>query len=75
MTMFKVRLRRGKGFEVKQSAEVLDGNTYNFIVGWELTEYQEPFMIGEIAMIPRDDNYPLDAPAWISNADLIEVIK
>ena len=69
---FTVNIRRGFGWEVKPSAEQLDGKTFNFYLGWEMDE-DDPCP-GEEAWIPQDENYPADAPRWIASGDLVEVI-
>lgn len=70
MSMFKVQIRRNIGLSVKPEAETIDGKTYNFIFGWTMDKndkYPE-----EIAYIPRDPSYPVDAPIWIASGDLVE---
>ena len=67
---FKVNIRRGDGFRVKPEAEQLDGNIYNFLYGWVQGDDEKES--GQIAWLPKDNNYPDDAPGWLAGADLIE---
>ena len=69
--IFLVKIRRNIGLVVKPEAEQIDGKTYVFRFGWEMTE--EDTYPGEIAWIPDDSNYPADAPHWIASGDLISV--
>ena len=66
----KVSIRRNLDRKVRLNAEQIDGNCYWFYEGWAMDE-DDPYS-GEIAYIPRDDNYPDDAPHWIASGDLIE---
>jgi len=65
---FKVKIRRNLGLEVKPEAEKIDGCTFMFYYGWTM-DNQDTYP-EEIAWIPRDKNYPVDAPAWIASGDL-----
>lgn len=64
-----VKIRRELGMEVKPEAEEIDGKTYNFTVGWIMND--EDAYPNETAYIPRDPDYPDDAPIWIASGDLI----
>ncbi len=55
--------------EVKPEAEEIDGKTYNFTVGWVMND--EDAYPTETAYIPRDPNYPDEAPIWIASGDLV----
>jgi len=68
---FRVKIRRDLA-EVRPEAEIIDGKVYNFSEGWII---DSSLYDGEIAMIPRDLNYPDDAPAWIAAGDLIDENK
>ena len=70
MSMFKVQIRRDIGLHVKPEAEAIDGKTYNFIFGWTMDKNDK--YPGEVAYIPRDPSYPVDAPIWIASGDLVE---
>jgi hypothetical protein len=69
--LMTVKLRRDDNFQVKPEAEQLDGKTFAFSSGWDITEDDSGIYVGEIAMIPRDESYPTDAPLWIASGDLI----
>lgn len=71
MTLMTVKIRRSNGLEVKPEAEQLDGKTYNFTEGWVMND-DDPYPT-ELAMIPRDKNYPDEAPIWIASGDLTTV--
>lgn len=64
-----VKIRRELGMEVKPEAEEIDGKTYNFTVGWVMND--EDAYPTETAYIPRDPDYPDNAPIWIASGDLI----
>ncbi len=65
---FKVKLRRGAGWDVKPTAEQLDGRVYLFTTGFVIDD--SSIYEGEMAFIPADENYPKDAPVWIASGDL-----
>jgi len=67
---FTVKIRREIGREVRPEAEQIDGKTYNFTHGWVMNN-DDPYPT-EIAYIPRDNEYPDEAPTWIASGDLIE---
>ena len=67
---FTVRIRRTVGWEVKPEAEQIDNQTFDFAFGWVMDK-DDPYP-GEIALIPRDVNYPVNAPAWLASGDLVE---
>ena len=69
---FTVRIRRDMGKEVKPEAEQIDGNTYDFTYGCEMTK-DDPYP-GEVAWIPFDRKYPPSAPQWIAAGDLVEEV-
>jgi hypothetical protein len=64
-----VKIRKELGIKVKPEAEEIDGKTYNFTVGWVMND--EDAYPTETAYIPRDPNYPDEAPIWIASGDLI----
>ena len=66
---FKVKIRRGLA-KVKPEANQVDGCVFNFIEGWVMDAEDTSIYIGERAMIPRDNNYPITAPSWIASGDL-----
>ncbi len=68
MTLFTVHIRRDHGKPIRPEAEQLDGNSYTFEKGWTM-DANDPYP-GEVAWIPRDPVYPLDAPTWIASGDL-----
>lgn len=70
---FTVKIRRIEGAEVRLNAEQLDGKTFNFVKGWMIESSDSKFYAGEVAMLPRDVNYPTDAPHWIASGDLIPI--
>jgi hypothetical protein len=67
----KVQIRKDFGLPVRSEAEVVDGQMFNFVEGWIIDN--APHYKGEIAMIPRDETYPIEAPAWIASGDLVEI--
>lgn len=69
---YKIKIRRDLA-EVRASAEIVDGKIFYFEYGWLLTEKETSIYVGENAMLPRDDTYPLEAPHWIASGDLEEV--
>lgn len=65
---FVVRNRSELG-EIKPEAQALEGRAFVFEAGWIIDEGN--LYLGEWAMLPRDDSYPLNtAPAWIASGDL-----
>lgn len=65
-----VKLRRDIG-GVRPNAEQIDGKTFNFYVGWLITEDDTPLYAGEYALLPDDDeSYPRSAPQWIASGDV-----
>lgn len=66
-----VKTRLNIGYEIKESAKQLEGNTYLFYPAWIIDD-DERYM-GETAMIPYDNTYPKDGPAWLASGDLIVV--
>ena len=69
---YRVELRRNFA-EIKENAKQIDGKTYNFVEGWVMNNEDTSLYIGEMAMVPRDENYPMNAPDWIASGDLVEV--
>lgn len=66
-----VKIRRTSGLVVKPEAEQIDGKTYSFMNGWEISTEDSSIYAGEIAMIPCGEDYPDDAPSWVSSGDLM----
>ena len=64
---YKVFIRDLPNAVVKKNAECLQGNVYWFEHGWVI---DEGMYKGEVAMLPRDKSYPVDAPIWIASGDL-----
>ena len=71
-TAYKVLIRRDIP-NVRENAEAIDGKTFYFVHGWHIEEEDSSIYAGEIAMLPVDDNYPDDAPPWLSSGDLEKV--
>lgn len=65
---FRVRIRRGEGWNVRPEAEQVDGNVYLFKCGWQFA-FGERYP-GEVAWIASDTRWPADAPTWIASGDL-----
>jgi hypothetical protein len=63
-----VKIRRNRR-SVRPEAEQLEGKTFTFMFGWGMDE-DDPYP-GETAWVPRDPDYPNNAPVWIANGDLI----
>ena len=68
---YRVKLRRSDKYRVKPEAEQIDGRVFEFAEGWEMDESDTSIYIGEMAMLPRDDNYPIEAPGWVASGDLV----
>lgn len=66
----KIAIRRGKEWEVKPEAEVIDGMEFNFSEGWEI---EDGMYEGETAMIPDDTRWKPEYPSWIASGDLQKV--
>jgi len=66
---YLVKLRREIA-PIKPECEQLDGKVFEFQKGWLIDVDENPMYAGEMAMIPRDVNWPLEAPAWVSSGDL-----
>ena len=66
---YLVKIRRDLA-EVRPESEQIDGLVFNFEEGWIMDEEDTSIYIGETAMIPRDKNYPIDAPTWVASGDL-----
>lgn len=64
---YKVNLRKGKKWVIKKNAKQIDGKIFSFVEGWKI---DRGIYKGDMAMIPADNNYPLDAPGWIALKDL-----
>ena len=71
--LMTVKIRRTENLKVKPEAEAIDQKTYKFMEGWKITEDDSSIYVGEVAMIPHDDSYPVEAPAWISSGDLVSI--
>ena len=69
--LMTVKIRRTAGLVVKPEAEAVDGKTFAFQTGWDISSEDSSIYVGETAMIPWGGNYPVDAPAWIASGDLI----
>lgn len=66
---YKVTIRSDLA-PLKPEAEQINGRVFEFIKGWTMDHDDTSLYIGEDAMIPRDDTYPLSAPIWIASGDL-----
>ena len=68
-----VKLRRNFGFEIKDSAKKLDGNTYLFTPCGEADQNRYP---GEMAWAAtyNGDELRSGAPTWIAEGDLVFVM-
>ena len=69
--LMTVKIRRTENLVVKPEAEAIDQKTYKFIEGWKISKEDSSIYVGEVAMIPHDENYPIEGPVWISSGDLI----
>jgi len=74
LSKFLVKIRRGSSINVRPESEQIDGKIYTFYTGWKI-ETNDPRYPGEMAYIPRDSNYPDDAPIWIASGDLVRVTR
>ncbi len=70
---YKVKIRRGPGWEVKPDAELIDGKVFEFTNGWVMDEKDTSIYIGETAMLPHDDTWPYCEIGWLASGDLEEV--
>ncbi len=75
-----VCIRRGEGWSVRPSAELVDGNRFTFRFAWEITAEDSSLYVGETAWTPwpmpiagKDSEWPMDAPSWIASGDLRDV--
>ena len=69
-----VRVRRGEGYTPKKDAELVDGQTFEFSVGW-LIESDIKIYAGEWTLIPVDFNsWPAKNIAWIASGDTYEAL-
>lgn len=73
----QVKLRRGEGFEVKQSAECIDGRFFDLMDMGEI-ESSSVYPKGETEWSPTHRKeypgcqpWPLDAPNWVASGDLV----
>lgn len=71
-TRYTVRIRQDLA-EVRECVKQVDGKSFDFSPGWVMDEEDTSIYIGETAMLPRDPDYPLEAPGWIASGDLVEV--
>jgi hypothetical protein len=69
MAKYKVVIRKNPG-GAGPEAEQIDGNVYEFQLGWVLEESDTSIYIGETAMVPDDPSYPKTAPSWVASGDL-----
>ncbi len=76
-----VCIRRGEGWSVMPSAELVDGNRYTFRFAWVIEEDDSTIYVGETAWAPHptpisgtDNEWPIDAPLWIASGDLRDVV-
>ena len=70
-----VKIRRGGDWEVKPSAECVDGIRHTFTEGWEATEDDTSIYVGETVWIPARHGWPDEAPTSISSGDLVDVVE
>jgi len=72
MIEYKVNIRT-KLAEIRPESLQLNGKEYFFVRGWDIDD--SDIYKGEVAMIPKDDTYPNDAPIWVASGDLVEVTE
>lgn len=70
---FKIQIRRNLEADVRPEAELVDGKTFSFTLGWNIGEDDNPLYLGEQALIPDREGYPIEAPGWIASGDLVAV--
>jgi hypothetical protein len=73
---YRIKLRRTHGLVVKPEHERLDGQVFEFRVGWQM-ESDDRRYPHEWAMLPeRGSGFPVDdhSPTWIASGDL-ELVK
>jgi len=68
---YRVEIRRSDKYRVKPEAEQIDGRVFEFVEGWKMDESDTSIYIGEMAMLPLDDDYPIEAPIWVARGDLV----
>ena len=66
-----VRIRGDIGQGIKPEALPINGKTFNFDYGWEITQEDSCLYEGEAAWIANDPSYPGSAPRWIASGDLM----
>lgn len=57
----------------RPNARLINGKTYNFEPSYSVNLEDSEWFIGDEVMIPRDPDYPLDAPRWIDSEHLVMV--
>lgn len=72
---YRVKIREDLGFDVRDEAKQLNGHIFWFYDGWLIDADGPEHYYLETAMIPclKDGTYPIDAPTWIADGDLVPV--
>ena len=68
-----VHLRRGDGWDVRPECEQTDGVEAIFRPGWLMTKEDTSIYVGEWAMIPRVEDWPVDSSGWVASGDLQDI--
>lgn len=66
----KVKVRTDLAFKIRRNTEDIDGKVFSFVFGWMLEDSHDRYP-GEEAWLPRDPEYPSDAPIWLASGDLV----
>ena len=65
-----IKVRRSAGWDVKPAADLVDGMTHRFSLGWVMNDEDDPL----IAWLPDREGWPDKAPTWMASGDLAEII-
>lgn len=68
LKVMRVAIRRISGKPVRPEAEAIDGQEFTFGFGWTMGKAEA--YPGEAVWVPRDNNYPKNAPTWLTSGDL-----
>ena len=68
-----VKFRRGGSWVVKASAEQVDGVRHSFLFSGDSPDGS--IYSGEVTWSPVGRGWPDDAPLWIADGDLVDVVE
>ena len=70
MALYRIQLTSFYDHDIAMAIKI-NNKVYNFDHGWEITEDDNRFYVGQEAKIPFDKHFPPDGPEWIASGDLI----